>query len=49
MTETQKKSLHKEAQALYKSYFAPGAVDRIEFEHDIEEEVRDSKLCYITH
>ncbi|XP_072029592.1 sorting nexin-14-like isoform X2 [Amphiura filiformis] len=41
MTEAQKKSLHKEAQSLYKSYFSPGAVDRIEFEHDIEEEVRD--------
>ena len=43
MTEDQKKSLHKEAQNLYQSYFTPGAVDRIEFDHDIEEEVRDSK------
>ena len=44
MTEDQKRALHKEAQNLYTSYFAPGAVDRIEFEKDIEEEVEDSKF-----
>ncbi|XP_022092527.1 sorting nexin-14-like [Acanthaster planci] len=41
MTDEQKQSLHREAQDLYQLYFAPGAVDRIKFDVDIEDEMKE--------
>lgn len=43
LTDTAKMKLHNEAKELYRLYFAPNAVDRIQFENDIIEEVKDSK------
>ncbi|XP_038048317.1 sorting nexin-14-like [Patiria miniata] len=41
MTDEQKKSLHGEAQDLHLLYFAPGAVDKIKFDEDIEAEMQE--------
>ena len=43
MTDEQKQSLHREAQDLHPLYFAAGAVDKIKFDEDIEEEIQESK------
>ncbi|XP_033630847.1 sorting nexin-14-like isoform X2 [Asterias rubens] len=41
MTDEQKQSLHREAQDLHLLYFAAGAVDKIKFDEDIEEEIQE--------
>lgn len=55
MTDQQKRDLHLEAKELYNLYFAPDAMDRINFEEEVVKQFQDSKrfkgkplkLCFL--